>query len=536
MKTKMKVRTYLWVAAIASALFLGSCANDDAVNNVVDKGTAKTTTGTTFITTTDAKTRTHAKTDFSTKFDYFWDKIYGWGYGGDRIFVESTPGTWLESDLGVLKDTEGSVATFNFPGTPLTNSDYMVYYSKNRVNNDVIKIPETQDPDYNGPTTQLVGDCGVGKATRTSSGTYLFKLHHKAAYAAVRWFCSNNSLVTSGKYKYYSVIISADEPMSGEYRLPNTENGHLTLVTAGGKSIYTKMNSGSGKVISTSLSNVNTAFFCIPPGTYHNIKITVKIQDGGLEGTMYAKYYPVLTFKENELTPIQFDLKIPDYSNRNKFYLWGAKQHYWYGHESEQKYDGTARPDYPKAGDPNGRYANLDTYPLTADMPQASCPNPNETLWYIQRGNPIWDSRPFTYNGTIYFGGVWFKKKAKIPGFSASVAPNGVDYRPNHTVVPYTIATATPTQYTNQDLSDYFFLPALGRFSNGKYENTSNIFYNMGETNWEGSYWVNGPRYQNALYILFPALYISPTSIKYEYTGQFSYTSWNTGTPLWTGE
>ena len=54
---KAKVRTYLWTAAIAPALFLGSCANDDAVNNAIDNGTTKTTTGTTFITTTDAKTR-----------------------------------------------------------------------------------------------------------------------------------------------------------------------------------------------------------------------------------------------------------------------------------------------------------------------------------------------------------------------------------------------------------------------------------------------------------------------------------------------
>ena len=526
----MKVKTYLWVAAIASALFLGSCANDDAVNN--DNGTAKTTTGTTFITTTDTKTRTHAKTDFSTKFDYFWDKAFShWtGPKGDRIFVESTPGTWLESDLGVLKDTEGSVATFNFPGTPLTNSEYMVYSSRNRVNNDVIKIPEEQRPYEEDPKGRLDGDCGVGKATRTSSGTYLFKLHHKAAYAAVRWFCSNNSLVTSGKYKYYSVTISADEPMSGEYRLPNTEDGHLTLVTADRK--YIKAISNNRKAISTSLSNADTVFFCIPPGTYHNVNIEVTVLEHGFPETMQARYYPVLTFKENELTPIQFDLKVPDYSNRNKFYLWGAKQHYWYGYESEQQYDGTARPDYPQAGDPNGRYANIDTYPLTADMPQASCPNVNETLWYIQRGNPIWDGRAFTYNGALYRGGVWFKKKAKISGFSASAAPDGVDYRPNNNQDATT--SATPARYTNQDLSDYFFLPVLGTFYNGAYKVKNDI--SARDIDIEGSYWVNGPEHNDYVWRYFPALSISPNAIRYEYTGMMTTTNYNTGTPLWTGE
>lgn len=530
---KAKIRTYLWTAAIAPALFLGSCANDDAVNNVIDNGTAKNTTGTTFITTTDAKTRTHVKTDFSTKFDYFWDEVYHWGHEGDKIFVESAPGTWLESNFGILKDTEGSVATFNFPGTPLTNSEYMVYYSKNRVNNDVIKIPATQSSGYDGPAAQLIGDCGVGKATRTSSGNYVFSLHHKAAYAAVRWFCSNNSSVTSGKYKYYSVTISADEPMSGDYKLPNTENGQLTLVTAGGKSIEAKSSkTGSEKVISTSLSDAETAFFCIPPGTYHNVKIKVTIQnDGNYLGTIQARYYPILTFKENELTPIQFDLNVPDYSSRDKFYLWGAKQHYWYGYESEQQYDGTARPNYPKAADPNGRYANLTTYPLTADMPQASCPNVNETLWYIQRGNPIWDDRAFTYNGTLYYGGVWFKKKAKISGFSAGVAPDGVDYRSRND--RGADSDVTPDQYTNQDLSDYFFLPVLGLFRSGGYYVTNKVF---GSTNVEGSYWVNGPRSQDIAQILYPALVIRRDRISYTFTGMLSQTNWNTGTPLWTGE
>ena len=533
---KTKVRTYLWVAAIASALFLGSCANDDAVNNVIDNGTAKTTTGTTFITTTDAKTRTHVKTDFSTKFDYLWDKVYGWMPFGDYIFVESAPGTWLDSDLGVLKDTEGHVAAFNFPGTSLTNPEYMVYYSNNRASGGNIKIPYEQyaNRDDHAPHKQLVGDCGVGKATRTSSGTYLFKLHHKAAYAAVRWFCSNNSTITS-KYHYSFVTISADEPMSGEYKMPNTEDGHLTLVTADRNYITACSNSDKRLgVISSSLSNTDTVFFCIPPGTYHNVKIDVTIhREGSEEGKTLARYYPVLTFKENELTPIQFDLNIPDYSDRNKFYLWGAKQHYWYGHESEQQYDGTMGSDYPEAGDPNGRYANLDTYPLTADMPQASCPNVNETLWYIQRGNPIWDYRLFTYNGLLCRGGVWFKKKAKIPGFSASAAPDGVDYRSRHDGAAAT--EVTPAQYTNQDLSDYFFLPVLGLFRDGRYQR-SNDFTHFPWSDIQGEYWVNGPAEISYYFKTFPALYISPTAIRYEFTGFTTYTTYKTGTPLWTGE
>lgn len=522
-------RVYLAIATTL-ALCLYGCTNNEAVDNNVETER----TGTVFFTSKDVTTRTHTKTDLTSKFEFFWDKLYMWGHAGDKIFVESTPGTWLTSDLGKVQDSEGRIATFNFPGTTLTDQDYMVYYGKSNSGNNIIEIPSLQEANYTAPSSQLIGDCGVGKAVRKASGNYTFKLHHKAAYAAVRWYCPNNTLLTSGAYTYYSVSIKADEPICGTYKLPNTENGHLTLVSPSSTNIISARSKWTGNVVSSTLANSDTTFFCIAPGTYHNVRIAVKMMRNGSYSTeMLVAGYSSITFRENELTPINIKLNVPDYSERYKFYMWGARNHYWYGYENEQKYDGTVGPDYPKEGDANGRYANIQNYPFPASVPQSTCPNTNETLWYIQRGNPIWDDRPFMYNGKLCYGGVWFKKKSKIPGFSNIVAPDGADYRNNPNIT--SAKTVTPTLYAGQDLSDYFYLPALDLFRDGKYISYTTAFDFRSNSGAHGSYWVNGPS-DGGFRPLFPALEISGIQIRYAFTGIFSNTNYVTGTPLWKAE
>lgn len=540
MKTKKIVKISLLVVTTASLIqCFNSCTNDDITRN--DKREV-TTEGTTFISS-KATTRTHVKTDYTSKFEYFWDKIYSWGYAGDKISIESTPGTWLESDFGSVKDTDGKVAAFNFSGATLTNPDYMVYYgSETTSSKNIIKIPSDQIVGFDAPKNQLKGDCGVGKAKRTTSGDYVFTLHHKAAYAVVRWYCPNNALITSGKYNYYSVSIYADEPLSGTYKLPDTEDGHLTFISpdiSGKQMITSQPQPNQGGVVSSNLDNADPTFFCMAPGTYHNVEVVLNMYDSDNRTLvkMLAASYRSLVFKENELTPLQIKLELPDYSDRNKFYLWGAQNHYWYGYESEQKYDRSRGAHYPQAGDANGRYANLNYgygSPLVG-IPQAMCPNNNETLWYINKGEAIYDARPFIYNGRIMHGIMWFKKKAKIPGFSDSKAPDGVDYRgtPN---IPANLSQATATKwYTGDDFTDYFPLPFLGIYKNGEYYNPGVSEYNPNGNSNESSYWINGVN-SGGLRIHYPAIAMRDAKISYTFTGDFTFTNWNCGTPLWKAE
>ena len=57
---------------------------------------------------------------------------------------------------------------------------------------------------------------------------------------------------------------------------------------------------------------------------------------------------------------------------------------------------------------------------------------------------------------------MWFKKKAKIPGFTDSNY-NGTDYRLINT--NFTSTSVTHGKPTN--LNDYFYLPALGSYDRG---------------------------------------------------------------------
>ena len=86
---------------------------------------------------------------------------------------------------------------------------------------------------------------------------------------------------------------------------------------------------------------------------------------------------------------------------------------------------------------------------------------------------------------------MWFKKKEHIAGFSAEHAPSGEDLR---TVVP-TIdnqeyaqnITPSKTPPAENVLKNYFFLPALGWYQDGR---LANVGYN-------GYYWSSTARAKN---------------------------------------
>ena len=61
-------------------------------------------------------------------------------------------------------------------------------------------------------------------------------------------------------------------------------------------------------------------------------------------------------------------------------------------------------------------------------------PNANELAWYCVNGDPHADKlKVYSIFGHLRSGGMWFKKKEHIAGFSAERAPSGEDLR---TVVP----------------------------------------------------------------------------------------------------
>ena len=84
--------------------------------------------------------------------------------------------------------------------------------------------------------------------------------------------------------------------------------------------------------------------------------------------------------------------------------------------------------------------------------------------WYVKNGDPHWDGTTIWETmGHLYQGGVWFKKKSKIAGFSSTQAPDNKDYTTNSKEAEInnnSVKKGKPTVSSN-----YFYLPTLGYYS-----------------------------------------------------------------------
>ena len=178
--------------------------------------------------------------------------------------------------------------------------------------------------------------------------------------------------------------------------------------------------------------------------------------------------------------------------------MWDAKQNFWYGHEDKQQtINDLSDPTYypkNKTDDPD-RWANpidvIVRYPNptkpSATNSAKDCPNANEIGWYVSKGDPHWDADPWVTMGHLYAGGIWFKKQSVIAAEQGksiddlkAVAPNGENY----TGHPYeVIILKAPVEGKPSNLSDYFYLPALGQYFQASLSN-------VGEG---GLYWSSTP-------------------------------------------
>lgn len=84
---------------------------------------------------------------------------------------------------------------------------------------------------------------------------------------------------------------------------------------------------------------------------------------------------------------------------------------------------------------------------------------------------------------------MWFKKQNIIAADNGrtieelkSAAPDGVDYTTS--ITPLTYENLTIPQYGPYSISNYFYLPTLGRYNNGKCE----------EVGFAGRYWTSSAR------------------------------------------
>lgn len=215
-------------------------------------------------------------------------------------------------------------------------------------------------------------------------------------------------------------------------------------------------------------------FMVIMPGKYKlTIKYYVRDKKTGVSGII-TKTFGEFQYDANGYYDMPAALSIRNYGD--DYYAWDAKKEYWFGHKNNQpKKTGVPGSNYPTSADGN-RWYNTSRDPNATANTAKTCPNANELVWYCLKGDPHWDNKTlWTVWGHLYTGGMWFKKASVIASENGKgsadklkeKAPNGKDYVHEQPFI-------TPPDNKNieqkapDNRSNYFFLPAMGRYENGK--------------------------------------------------------------------
>lgn len=524
MKTKI-----LSLVTITSIVFFTSCASEDTSNKQSEH--EQDTKGLTSFVEEDRATRTTAEYDGS-GLNFYWTE-------GDRLWV-NTGGTLIQdarnnidSKLENNPANPSAVqrvakAQFWFNGTFTANSYPVRYTGKNGVKDKItIKANQMQLIPNDASHIAEDGDFGVATATKLAgTNQYHFTLDHKAAYITFMPYSSVIAGVNLHKIRVFTD--NSSDALTGTFDI--ADDGTLSNPASTSNSVKLDLkedeasNSSFFDVPSTRTNSTITATMVVIPGTYHNVSIEYTVRDMVTGVTaIITKTYPSVTFTAGLNKKVETDLQVTSYPC-NLYYQWDAQENYWAGYEW-----GSANPtqptlknernnnDAPKSTVHSSAHTTRDfndllgydddTGTAPAVLPTTShfknLPNVNEMLWYIRYGDPHWDNTTvWATMGHLYTGGMWFKKRSKISRYNANEDFLGRDNTRSNTFVYDAILSFSEGKPSN--LSDYFYLPALGMYGDGQ-------FQGIGE---HGVYWASTPCppesvNKNSSYILaFTSFYV----------------------------
>ena len=462
---------------IAAALaFFVSCANDDTANKQTEQEPG--TEGLTSFIEEDQSTRTTGEYDGS-GLNFYWT-------AGDRLWVNN--GTLIQDSKNnidkklIASTVPGGVqraarANFWFSGT-YTASSYPVRYTGKNGSADKVTIKANQTQTIPNDASHIGedGDFGVATATKPVGGdVYAFTLDHKAAYITFMPYTTQawgpNAVIQ--KIRVYTSNTS--DALAGTFDL--ADDGTLSNPASTSNSVELTVPNFS--IPSASNYTTNGATMVVNPGTYNNVSIEYTLHDPVTYTTgTITKTYSSVTFAAGRNKKVKTDLQVTEYT-QDSYYMWDAAidHHYWYGHLDS---NGEPESNYPLNNtDPRWHREDASVPAPAANRSAKNCPNVNECIWYAMQGDPYWDNQTlWATMRHLYLGGIWFKKKAHIPGFTDSNY-NGTDYR----ITPSSFSNTSTAQGKPSNFNDYFYLPALGQYLNGSLLYIGNV----------GFYWSSTP-------------------------------------------
>lgn len=418
---------------LGATLLIAACSNDNLQNNQEQKQVIDRTHLTAF-TMGGKGTRTTADYD-GTGISFYWTK-------DDHLWVNKNTNPMLPADLEHDADNEindsitgtvTKVATsrFYFNGT-FTEPEYIVRYTGKNGKKDKVTIATTQaQPNFNDAThLGESGDCGIGKATRYG-GKYYFTLQHKAAYLT---FIPHTSLWYAVA-QLTQVKVTAEKAIAGEFNFTDTgiDLASRPAATPANQSITLTLGAPQRMAALRTRVDSKALIMVVAPGTYSKLTVEYSLYDRFTKQTgVIKKEYANVTLTPGKNQKITPDLVLPIFRLRSG----------------------------------------------TWDQLPGGVANTNQAMWYIHKGNPKYDLThsyviPIKFSThaperfLVYTGGLWVLKKENIPGFSAAVAHNGVNYTGfvNNYGIP--LSAGRPS---DAEISKYFFIPFAHPRSQFKYQ------------------------------------------------------------------
>ena len=486
----MKINKFTSLFATCLLMGLTACSNDnvsdaDYSNSAKDKDlTGKTS----FSITSEAKTRTSGV--YNSGVDFYWTP-------NDNIWVNSgstTSPTLTASSSNNITSTTTS-AKFYFDGT-YTAASYPVRYTGNAsTSGNTVTIATIQNQDEANNATQLgtVGDCGVGTATRQTDGSYKFTLSHKASYITFMPYYSKEALAASAVVTQIEVKAANDEKLAGTF---NFSDSGLGAANSSSNSVTLTLNGTSSTtgfpIPTTATASKNAAIMVVAPGTYSTFKVTYSLYDSvtGTNSTISYTYSDInCTAGKNQV--IKTDLGMATYTSRkNKYYMWDAVNNYWDGHANSQPLlNNDENTNYARSSADTRWYNTAFSYKVKTKAINSCKDEPTfEALtWYVGAGSPRLDNKTlWVFANHLYVGGIWLKKQSKISNFSSEVNYSGTNTWDSGKDIEFSVAISGKPESSVR--SDYFYLPALGQYKEGK-------LIDLGK---KGYYWASTPNPVNS--------------------------------------
>ena len=458
------------------AMAFASCANEDVAQNSTNPNEDNDKNLTTFVAGDETKTRTSM--DYNSG-DFYWED-------GDYIYVKDDDGTWQKS----ANAPTSKVAAFKYkvPGKFTASTSYKVYYlGKNSSGNDVtISSTQTQTAPDNTEHFGTSGDYGSATANKiTGKQQFQFTLEHQPAYLVFQPYTSNTIL---NKCYLTKVEVTSDNDIAETYTI-NTSTDNLDASAGGKQIVLTTKDDTWGSTYYNGFPLTNScAYMVIKPGT-HTLRVRYWLKDNatGTEGTI-TRLLPSTAFASNTYYDVAANLNVKNYDG-DHYYMWDAQAQYWAGHEwwsankDQPVFAWTSNSNYAQSNTDPRYYNEGSGSPFNATQSCAGIPNANEMSWYVMYGDPRWDADElWTTMGHLYKGGMWFKKKSVLTADghynTEKSADNSTDLRTTWKDYSNNSSSITTSGVPSAtDVSNYFYLPALGYYNSGQFRSIGSGYY-----------------------------------------------------------